>query len=138
MSDAAPREITTHEPEDGPHRLTLHAIDEPGPGGANHRYAIRATDPPPRDPELAAIPAFPLVDHDIRFQQGPIGEAGVNGLTNEALLAIVADRLEGFQRGEFACHENQQALSHVREALAWLEKRTRERVRRGVEGTHEL
>ena len=35
----------------------------------------------------------------IKFQHGPIAEAGVNGLTNEVLLSIVRDRLEGAQEG---------------------------------------
>lgn len=71
----------------------------------------------------------------IRFQNGPIGEVGVNGLTNEALLAIVADRLEGFQSSKWACLENEEALAHVKDALVALESRTSKRLARGVEGT---
>jgi hypothetical protein len=33
------------------------------------------------------------------FQNGPIAEVGVNGVTHEVLLAIVADRLRSFQKG---------------------------------------
>jgi len=60
----------------------------------------------------------------------------VNGVTNEALLAIVADRLSSFQQGRYACRENADALFHTESALAWLKERTRERMQRGVEGTH--
>lgn len=71
----------------------------------------------------------------IAFQNGPVREAGVTGGTNEALLAVVIDRLEGFQRGQFACHDNEVALDHVQSARLWLHKRTVDRVARGVEGT---
>jgi hypothetical protein len=59
----------------------------------------------------------------------------VNGISIEALLAIVEDRLLGFQSGQFSCRENSIALTKVQEALLWLAKRTRDRVARGVEGT---
>lgn len=72
---------------------------------------------------------------DVRFQHGPIKEVGVNGLTNEVLLAIVIDRLRGFQSGPFSCRENAIALTKVEESLLWMHKRTLGRVERGVEGT---
>jgi hypothetical protein len=70
----------------------------------------------------------------INFQDGPIKEYGVNGLTNEILLAIVKHRLEGFQSGEFPCEDNQEAISHISKAISALQRRTIERVDRGVEG----
>lgn len=74
---------------------------------------------------------------DINFQNGPIKESGVNGISNESLLAIVEDRLLGFQSGQFACRENAIALTKLQEAMMWLQKRTRDRVARGVEGTNQ-
>lgn len=65
-------------------------------------------------------------------------EVGPNGLTNEALLAIVEDRLEGFQQGRFACQLNAEALSHVRAALNLLRVRTEDRICRGVQGKSQL
>jgi hypothetical protein len=73
----------------------------------------------------------------LNFQNGPIQEVGVNGISIEALLAIVEDRLIGFQSGQFSCREKDVALTKVQEALMWLGKRTRDRVARGVEGTME-
>lgn len=70
------------------------------------------------------------------FQNGPIPESGVNGVTHEVLLAIVADRLRSFQKGPYACKANACALTHIEEAQHWLQQRTIERMRRGVEGTH--
>ena len=69
------------------------------------------------------------------FQNDVISN-GIVGLTNECLLAMVADRLECFQASEFACEENENALVAVGEALAHLEMRTQSRKDRGVEGTH--
>jgi len=71
----------------------------------------------------------------VAFQNGPIKEHGYNGLTQEALFAIIIDRLEGFQSGKFACRENAVALTHTESALLWLTKRTLDRLARSVEGT---
>lgn len=74
----------------------------------------------------------------ILFQNGPIPEAGVNGVTHEVLLAIVADRLRSFQKGPYSCKANACALTHIEEAQHWRQQRTIERMRRGVEGTHKV
>lgn len=73
----------------------------------------------------------------IRFQNGPIRESGYNGNSHEALLAILLDRMESFQKGPYACHDNQIALDHLQGARLWLHKRTMDRVARSVEGTHQ-
>lgn len=72
----------------------------------------------------------------VHFQDGPIKEAGINGCHNEDLLTIVIDRLQGFQSSEYKCRENAIALTKIEEALLWLNKRSRNREARGVEGTH--
>ena len=115
-------------------------MDEPGHGGANHRYDITGFDtkgnPSESDSQGWKSSFSRLI---ILFQNGPVGTDGngVNGITNEALLAIVADRLRGFQSGPYSCKPNACALTHIEEALHWLQQRTLERMRRGVEGTHE-
>ena len=73
----------------------------------------------------------------LSFQNGPIKEAGVNGITHEVLLAVLIDRMRSFQDGDYACRENAIALTKLEEALMWLNKRTQGREARGVEGTHE-
>lgn len=127
-STPVPRELTTHRLPGLNDALTIEVLDEPGPGGACHRYVVKGGDE-----RKMSIADF--VHCDIRFQKGSIQEAGVNGVSNEALLAIVIDRLRGFQSGNFHCHENDVALTHLMEALMWLQKRTRDRIERGVEGT---
>ena len=73
----------------------------------------------------------------ISWQNGPV----VNGVRNgafieEVLLACVA-RLSDFQRGRFACLENEKAVRHISEALQAMYSRSRDRVARGVEGKYE-
>lgn len=58
-----------------------------------------------------------------------------NGVDNESLLAIVADRLRGFQSGGFRNDFNERALEHIEKAIGELENRTADRKARGVEGT---
>lgn len=95
-------------------------MDAPGAGNASHVYDV-------------VLPNGHVTT--IKFQNGPIAENGVNGLTQEILLEIVADRLRSFQAGPFACEENGNALGFVEEAMAVLHDRTKKRMARGVEGT---
>lgn len=126
------RELTQHKVNPVNDKLTITVADEPGAGGANHLYEIAGFD-------AASNPAFkgrdPFEQGVILFQNGPINENGINGITQEVLLAIVADRLRSFQAGPFFCRENAVALTHVETAMLWLHKRTLERMQRGVEGT---
>lgn len=101
---------------------TVICTDTPGKGNACHSYIITANN------LSTFIPTYVL------FQNGPIKENGVNGCQNEDLLAIVIDRLEGFQSGDFACEDNHIALQYLRAALNSLEHRTVNRKARGVEG----
>lgn len=114
------RELTEHKVNPANDQLQIVVLDEPGPGNANHSYEIYA----------------PHVLQYVRFQNGPIAEVGVNGVTHEALLAIIADRLRSFQSGPYACKENEMALIKIEEAMHWLHSRTLARMYRGVEGTH--
>ena len=98
------------------------ANDEKGAGNANHKYSISTVKEPSN------------ILGTVSFQNGGIVEAGVNGVMNEDLLAIVIHRLQGFQSGDFKCRENAIALTKIEEALMWLESRTQKREARGVEG----
>ena len=117
------RELTDHIISgDQAVQLKIEVLDEPGSGGANHWYEISD-----RKGCMAKI----------LFQNGPIKESGVNGVTGEALMAIQIDRLRSFQAGPFACRENAVALTKLEESLMWLQRRTVARIKRGVEGTHQ-
>jgi hypothetical protein len=72
----------------------------------------------------------------IKFQCGPVQEHGVNGTSIENVIDLLVARLEGFNNGPFRCRENSLAITHLQEAQNWLERRTRDRVKRGVEGVN--
>jgi hypothetical protein len=120
------RELTSHKVAGLNEVLRIKVLDEPGQGSACHSYAITPT---------VGNASGVRID----FQNGPLSETGglPNGLSNESLLAIVEDRLLGFQSGQFACRENAVALTKLQECMMWLQKRTRDRMARGVEGTNQ-
>ena len=122
------REITSHKLNGLNDALIINVLDEPGHGNACYEYQITKFVRHDDDIELC----------NIQFQKGPIQEHGVNGISNESLLAVVEDRLIGFQAGEYACRENALALTAIQEAMMWLQKRTRDRLARGVEGTSKV
>lgn len=135
------RTLTDHKVNGLNEALDIHVLDQPGPGGANHSYQIMIPDSVPLKPGVT-------VHCHLGFQNGPIQKPeDFNGITNEALLAVVIDRMRGFQYatneagerttapGQYACRENALALTHLEEALFWLQARTRRRVSEGNEGT---
>lgn len=73
----------------------------------------------------------------VKFQTGPVGEVGHNGIQNEQLIAAIVHRL-GVLNKAFPCRENSIAITHLETALLWLERRTADRRKRGVEGKTEL
>ena len=108
---------------------SVYAVDEKGCGGANHHYKVTYStiDFDDRIEKTAA---------DIQFQCGPRKEFdSVHGVLDTDLLEIVRDRLKGFQSGEYACRENACALTHIEEALMWLNRRVEGRIDRNVLGT---
>jgi hypothetical protein len=105
-------------------------LDEKGAGNACHQYEVQRANP-----ESATEENWQTVLTNVRFQNGPIQENGVNGCHDEDLIAIVIDRLEGFQSGDYRCRENAVAIIKLEGALLWLRKRTMDREARGVEGT---
>ncbi|MFC0809105.1 hypothetical protein ACFHWW_27305 [Ensifer sp. P24N7] len=128
------RVLTEHKVNPANDRLEIQVLDQPGAGGAYHRYKVLGY----HDLSNPSRPEGRQADTSIEilFQNGPINEAGVNGVTQEVLLAIVADRLRSFQAGPYACRENALALTKLEEAMHWLHARTLARMQRGVEGTH--
>jgi hypothetical protein len=126
------RKLTEHVVNPANDRLKVLVLDQPGAGGAFHRYEISGYD----DTTNLSRDADPCGRTEILFQNGAIPDVGVNGVTQEALLAVIADRLRSFQAGPFACRENALALTKIEEAMHWLHHRTLARMRRGVEGTH--
>ena len=124
------RKLTDHKVNGLNEDIHITVLDEPGQGGACHKYPIAIGFNPGTDEGGSQEKCR------IEFQNGPIQEAGVNGISQEALLTVLIDRLRSFQAGPYACRENALALTKMEEALMWLQKRTLDRMRRGVEGTN--
>ncbi len=120
------RAITDHRIEGTINgNISITATDPVGEGGANAEYTIVTKDDTLR----------------LKFHRGQVADiARPNGITNEALAAIIIDRLRGVQGlnvtgvAPFPSREGGKALEHFEEGLAWLQKRTRDRISRGVEG----
>ncbi len=121
-----PRRIYPPEGKDFLSVLRVDATGPPGPGGESKSYLVSYDVPGEGETAFRTI----------AFQDGPVPEVGVTGLTNEVLLAAVEDRLAAFQAGPYACPENGFALGAVRNALTFLHSRTCDRQRRGVEGAY--
>lgn len=101
------------------------SLDErdPNAGNASHDYGIQFGGPK----DVLRV----------KFQHGPRGvETSTAGVFDDDLLAIVQDRLEGFQSGPFACSENEAALESVKKARDALGHRVAKRIAQGVLGAN--
>jgi len=103
--------------------------DEKGNGGANHRYIIQSNE--------CDSQGNSEVYEYINFQNGARKlEGSVHGILDTDLLEIVRHRLQCFQKGTFASRDNAVALTHVEEALMWMNRRVEDRIEREVLGTN--
>ncbi len=127
------RTITTHAINPCNEKIGIHVLDEPGPGGACHAYEMRIVERKLVDDYTTETFNAWLLE----FQNGPVKEngEGTNGITHEALIAIILDRMNAFQAGPYKCRENALAITKLEEAMHWLNARTKAREARGVEGT---
>lgn len=76
----------------------------------------------------------------IAWQNGPLAVDGVrvepNGAFVEDVIQAAIGRIEEYQDSRFKCQENADALHMLKGAALALDLRTRNREKRGVEGTH--
>lgn len=91
------KELTVHKGSATNNEMTVHALTEPGDDGMVHRYRV-----------MGPNGYLFLLD----FISGEFGTVGGNGVTDEALLAILIDRSEG--------RKNEASASALRTALAAL------------------
>ncbi|MFV0515786.1 MAG: hypothetical protein ACK5MV_00100 [Aminipila sp.] len=103
------------------------AVDEKGNGGANHKYHVI-----PKNKGSVIENLW-----EIQLQNGARKlPDSIHGVIDTDLLEIVRDRLKCFQAGEFATRENACALTHIEEALMWMNRRVEDRIEREVLGTN--
>ena len=86
--------------------------------------------------EFGSRSEFIIVDGStlsFKIQDGPIGENGVNGVQVTDVLEFTC-KLYKSLNSAFPCRENSLTITKIEEALHWQEARTRDRVKRDVEG----
>jgi hypothetical protein len=101
-------------------------IANSGRGLEGHSYEINL---PPADTGFQTQKQLTRIN----FQSGSVPVNGINGITNEVLLAILINRTKILD-SQFPCAENKTAISHMEDALGILEQRTHRRVAKGIEG----
>lgn len=112
----------------------VYPVDNEGPGGAHHKYVIcehgHTVWTNGNNSEYVVA--------DIQLQCGPRKEDNsIHGVIDTDLLEIVRDRLKSFQAGPFSSRENACALTHIEEALMWMNRRVEDRIERDVLGRDE-
>lgn len=76
----------------------------------------------------------PIVSFTI--QSDPISEVGVNGVQALDMLKYVKCLFESLNEA-FPCRENSLTITKIEEAIHWQYARTKDRLRRNVEGKNE-
>jgi len=104
----------------------------------NQPFEAKNYDDPAGNPAGGYVQGIGL---DINWQKGPLGRgperAEPNGAFVETVIAAAIQRIEYYNAGKFRCRENSLAITHLEEALHWLNHRTAAREARQVEGTHQ-
>ncbi|HET7638446.1 MAG TPA: hypothetical protein VFK47_06850, partial [Ktedonobacteraceae bacterium] len=72
-------------------------------------------------------------ESELVFQDGPVAEYGLNGVTNEEVIEVLIERLNALNQEPFDCYENDMAVSCLKESLIWLNHRAKKR--EGIKGT---
>ncbi len=118
------RLINDHIVNKAKEKLTIVAADAPCAVGLNYLYIVSGfcaqTNP---SSAIVEEQNNSLGQARILFQNGPVSDVGENGLTNEALLAIVVDRLRSIQAGLGASPSYGVALTKLEDALGCLKHR---------------
>lgn len=114
------RNIETHHDGYGLNETITLTADDRNESGASHHY-------------VATIGGVEVLR--VQFQKGQVKEIkSTPGVTENVLLAIVLDRMEGFNAGPYRCRENSLVATKVEEAIHWLRSRALDRFKRGVLG----
>jgi len=94
-----------------------------------HRYVLENFEQKDKPGQVIQfIEKAPTVDRTTMYTVN-------DGTTNEEVLAVLIDRMQ-YLNGKFPCRDNSIAITHLEDALLRLNKRTADRLARGVEGKH--
>ena len=111
----------------------VYRAEEPDENGLFHTYIIAKADVEGED-YFSDNPILAI----LRFQKGPRSEKkSLPGVLEVDLIEIVRDRLKTHQKGKYACQENAVAIGYLEAALAAMNDRIEDRIKRGVLGKKE-
>ena len=71
-----------------------------------------------------------------RLQDGPREIVGENGCQVDTIAHTLVKIIDGLNE-KFPCRENSLTITKLQEAIHWLDHRTKDRTKRGVEGLDE-
>ena len=97
-----------------------------------HKYHLNPSEEPDQ-----VVDNYSEGCQTITFQNGPINEVGINGVTEASLIKVLIDRFEYFQsvgNSRFKTKENECVLDNLYCCLCKINQRSLDRSRRGVEG----
>ena len=114
--------------------IVVKTADYRATDNAHHKYTIEVLSGIPLTAGDETKSEDSVETCELNFQNGGLKEVGPNGITDQALLAVVLDRLRSFNDGPYRCRENSMMITKIEEALMWGEKRGNDRSRRNVEG----
>lgn len=73
----------------------------------------------------------------IKIQDGVISENGINGIQVSDLLKYINEVFKSLNCA-FPCRENSLTITKIEEAIHWQDARTKDRLKRKVEGKNKL
>ena len=73
----------------------------------------------------------------VSIQRGPVKEKGVNGCQIDDVIVFAREFITNLNL-EFPCRENSLVITKLEEAEMWLDRRRKDRERRGVEGYNKV
>lgn len=97
-----------------------------------HAYFLEPFEPSGEEGELQVLKF--IQKRPVETATGTKFDTVENGTTNEEVLRVLIDRLQ-FLGSKLPSRENSIAITKLEKAMMWLEKRTKDRKARGVEGT---
>ena len=129
-------------------KLLVLATDEPAtepPGNSSHHRYEFFSVPQPVDSSVSLDAIKEGLERGqgvsvgvVQFQRGPFDQPGSTpGTLSTAVIAMMIDHLEGFQKGPLASRETALAITHLEIAMWALRSRADKRAAAGTLGTME-
>lgn len=128
------RQLDTYLPIGGYNALHVAAVDRPNPGFANYRYDITGFNTVYNSAAAngGGLPAhftrLPIIFHSGAYQ----ADMPLNGVTPDALVAVIVHHLTGLQNSPEACMEYQMAKEYLEAAAGMLQQAQQAHARASV------